>query len=274
MIPEEPVSRSGPVLELNDVGVVLGKGTRGRVVLRGVSLALSEGEALGIVGRSGSGKTTLARTAAGLLRPSRGSVTHNGASSCQRRRRFTGESPAAVQMVFQDPFTALNPRVRVGELLLDALERSGGEKSRPTAEMLLEAVGLRSDMLFRYPGRLSGGERQRVCIASALALGSAALVLDEPTTMLDWPSRWQVIQLLRSLRARFGLAVMILSHDLDLLASLCDSVCVIEDGEIIERGVLREVAARPVKKETRLIIEASVAMRKAALAMRPKSMQR
>ncbi|QOT81027.1 ABC transporter ATP-binding protein [Cupriavidus basilensis] len=216
----------------------LGRGRRQVQALDQVSLALPRGGALGIVGESGCGKSTLARCLVGLLDPDRGSLRLDGADllasgSGQRRQRAR-----RIQMVFQDPFGSLNPRRRVGELVAQGPLIHGEHplRARLRAAELFELVGLDPSALDRYPHEFSGGQRQRIGLARALALSPDVLVADEPVSALDVSVQAQVLALLDDLRARTGLSLILITHDLRVAAQVCDRVAVMKDGRVVEEA--------------------------------------
>ena len=198
--------------------------------MKGVSFALGAGEILGLVGGSGSGKSTIAKTIVGLERPSSGDV-----------RIAPGVS---VQMVFQDAAGSLNPRMSVRTALEEAL-RHARSRGASTPEELLSLVGLSEAVLAQYPREMSGGQCQRVSIARALACRPDLLIADEPVSALDVSVQARVLNLLRDLRRRLGLAILLVAHDLAVVKNVCDRVCVMEDGLIVESGDSDEVFARP-----------------------------
>jgi len=204
----------------------------------GVSLELDVGQTLGIVGESGCGKTTLARTIVGLERPTAGDVVFNR----------TGPRYSLVQMVFQDPLASLNPRMAVIDILTEGLLahdliRSGGV--REAALGLLADVGMDADALLRYPHEFSGGQRQRIGIARALALKPALIVCDEAVSMLDVSVRVQILNLLRDLQARHGMAYLFIAHDLGVVRYIADRIAVMYMGQIVEQGPAEVVLRQP-----------------------------
>lgn len=208
-----------------------------RPVLHGIDLAIAEGESLAILGRSGSGKSTLIRQLLGVERPTAGEVRFQGHDLRRLDRQGWRRFRAAVQMVFQDSHGAVNPRFSVGRIIAEPLchltDLSPPARSQRVGE-LLEAVGLSPDDAAKRPSQMSGGQLQRVCIARALATTPRLLVLDEAVSNLDILLQGQILALLRDLRARFGMAVIFITHDLRLVRLLSERVVVLEAGHIVE----------------------------------------
>lgn len=232
-------------------------------VLDGISFSLHEGEILGLVGESGSGKSTLGRIVVGLDRPDGGTLTLAG----QPWREPGSHHPErhAVQMVFQDPYSSLNPRRRVDDTLAQPLQltalRERGQPLSPLAlraaiDDLLAQVELPALAASRYPSQLSGGQRQRVVIARALAMKPKLIVADEAVSALDITTQHRIIQLFTRLRSRYGLSLLFISHDLDAVAALCDRVLVLQAGHIIEQGSTEQIFQRPQHAWTRLLLAA------------------
>ena len=207
----------------------------------GVDLAVRPGEVLAIVGESGSGKTTLANCLAGLLAPTAGSITIDGQRVVdgQRggRRMARQRLAPLVQMVFQDPSSALNPRQRIGEALSEPLRVRGGSdriRARQRAVELLELTALPTSAMDRYPHELNSGQRQRVVIARSLALEPRVLIADEPVSKLDVSMQSQIVNLLLDLKERLGLTVLFITHDLSVVRQLADRVMVMYLGRVME----------------------------------------
>lgn len=243
------------VLEAVGLRREFGRGRRRFTAVDGVSLTVRRGETLGVVGESGSGKTTLGRMLVGLLEPTAGSVRYEG-------RVRSGIRPA-VQMVFQDPVSSLNPRRSVGESIADPL-RARGERDetriRGRVGELLERVGLEPAHYDRYPHEFSGGQRQRVGIARALAADPRVIVCDEPVSALDVTTQAQVVALLAELQRELGLALVFVAHDLAVVRQVSDRVAVMRRGRIVELGSADEVYESPRDPYTKQLLAAVPAL--------------
>jgi peptide/nickel transport system ATP-binding protein len=215
------------------------------------------GDRFGIVGESGAGKSTLARLLLALDQPQAGEVRFEGQQVTGRKERELRFLRRQAQIVFQDPRSSLDPRMRVREILLEplrALDVPGNHRVR-IAE-LLDAVGLTADAGTRYPHQFSGGQRQRIAIARALAPEPALLIADEPVSALDVSVRAQILDLLRALADGLGLTLIFISHDLAVVRYLCDRVAVMHDGRIVEVGPVGEVYDAPQHAYTRALLAA------------------
>jgi ABC-type glutathione transport system ATPase component len=215
-------------------------------VLSDVSVSLAPGGSLGLVGESGAGKTTLLRLLLGLAAPASGRVTFDGAPLDTRDRRGMRAFRRAVQPVFQDPFSSLDPRMPVGRSIAEPLRSLGiaGDHRARVAE-LLSAVGLPADAAARYPDAFSGGQRQRIAIARALAPRPRVLLADEPVSALDTSVRMQVIELLQRLAREQGIGFVLVSHDLTIVSALCAQTAVLQDGRIVEQGLTAKLLTAP-----------------------------
>lgn len=252
-----------PVLSMQSVTKTFRAGAGGRLTaVDNVSLEVRSGTTLGLVGESGCGKSTLARLAMMLDTPDRGSILINGVSPSGLRGRGLREVRRHVQMVFQDPFASLNPRMTVESIVAEPLTGLAGRgTSRREREArvssLLALVGLRRGDACRYPSELSGGQRQRVGIARALAMDASLLILDEPVSALDLSVQAQIINLLDDIQARLGVAYIFISHDLSVVRHVADEVAVMYLGRIVEHGDAAEVFDRPEHPYTAALLSAA-----------------
>jgi peptide/nickel transport system ATP-binding protein len=237
-------------------GGFLGRGARVTKAVKDVSLNLPKGATLGIVGESGSGKSTLARCLVRLIDPEEGSIMLIGKDFVKMPRAEVREETRHIQMVFQDPFASLNPRHKAVELVAQGPIVHGTPRATAIAEAkeLFALVGLDPSAADRFPHEFSGGQRQRIGLARALALRPAVLVADEPVSALDVSVQAQVLKLLADLRARLGLSIVFITHDLRVAAQICDMVAVMKDGEIVEQGLAGEVFANPLHPYTQALL--------------------
>lgn len=228
--------------------------------LKGVDFAVERGKTLAIVGESGSGKSTLARIIALIDPASGGELKIDGQPVDIAKRRPGTDMRSKVQMVFQNPYGSLNPRQKVGDVLMEPLVINTGmpaSERRERAEAMLVKVGLGPEHFNRYPHMFSGGQRQRIAIARALMLNPALLVLDEPVSALDLSVQAQVLNLLRDLQEEFELTYVFVSHDLSVVRYIADDVMVISKGEAVEQGTREELFADPKHAYTRQLFAAT-----------------
>ena len=228
--------------------------------LDGVSLAIPRGKIFGLVGESASGKSTLGQLLVKLTEPTSGQLLYDGADvaafTAAERRAFR----QSVQMVFQDTNSSLNPRKRIRRALCEALQaRDVGENRGPVnrgdeMNRLMNQVGLDVALLGRFPHELSGGQRQRIGIARALAMRPTLLVADEPVSSLDVSMQGQIINLLQDINRQLGLTIVLISHDLAIVARICADIAVIKDGKIVETGPAREILATPTHPYTQTLL--------------------
>jgi peptide/nickel transport system ATP-binding protein len=231
--------------------------------LRGVSFEVAAGERFGIVGESGCGKSTLLRIIAGLDRATSGTVCVQGTDITGLRERQLRFLRERLQLVFQDPMSSLDPRMRVRDIVAEPLVAQGKGADRHRVGELLEAVGLRADAGDRYPHQFSGGQRQRISIARALAPRPQILVADEPVSALDVSVRAQVLNLIADLVDELSLTLVFVSHDLSVVGHVCDRIAVMNQGQIVEMGETTKVYADPAHPYTRKLVAAIPTLRKA-----------
>jgi len=218
---------------------------------------LRKGETLGLVGESGSGKSTLARCVVKLVEPEKGEILFEGADLRPLSRRAWKPFRKRIQMVFQDPFASLNPRRRVGEIIAEGPITHGAPRAAALARAreLLALVQLDPGAMERYPHEFSGGQRQRIGIARALAMEPELLIADEPVSALDVSVQAQVLALLADIRARLGLTMLFITHDLRVAAQVCDRIAVMQHGAIVEQGPTAEVFGAPRHPYTRQLLD-------------------
>ncbi|MEM0021365.1 MAG: ABC transporter ATP-binding protein [Fervidicoccaceae archaeon] len=225
----------------------------------GVSINVGEGEVLGIVGESGSGKTTLGKAVIRLIEPTGGKLIFMGMEITHTKEKELRRLRKSMQIVHQDPYSSLNPRMRIIDIVGRPLEvhelvKSEKEKREAVAE-LLRKVGLSESLLYRYPHELSGGQRQRVSVARAIAPAPKLIVLDEPTSALDVSVQAQLLNLLRNLRREMGVSYLFISHDLSVVYYMSDRIAVMYAGKIVESGSADDVFFNPLHPYTSLLLK-------------------
>ncbi|MDF2993834.1 MAG: peptide transporter ATP-binding protein [Microbacterium sp.] len=253
------------LLEIEELRVTFpGRGFRAKPVevLHGVSLDVAAGETVGLVGESGSGKTTIGRAVLGLVRPSGGSIRFEGREIGHLQGKARRALSDHIQVVFQDPYTSLNPSMTIGEILAEPLVVQGatGTDARARVRSLLDQVGLPSDSIDRLPREFSGGQRQRVAIARALAPRPKLIVCDEPVSALDLSTQARVMELFVEIQRATGVAYLFVSHDLSVIRHISHRVAVLYRGDMVETGDAPTVTSAPSHPYTkRLLLAAPVA---------------
>jgi peptide/nickel transport system ATP-binding protein len=224
-----------------------------------VNFSIRRGEILGIVGESGSGKSTVARCVVRLLEPSGGAIRVHGEDIARLNSAQVHPLRQRFQIVFQDPYRSLNPRLTIAESLVEGPMNFGvsRQEAETRAQELMDIVGLDASLMQRYPHQFSGGQRQRICIARALALRPDILVADEAVSALDVSVQAQVLKLLDDIRERTGIAVLFITHDLRVAAQVCDTIVVMQHGRIVEAGPAQQVLTDPQQDYTRALIAAA-----------------
>lgn len=260
------IAATSPIIELENIRVEFpsrdGSFFRPKKVtaVGGVSLSISAGETVGIVGQSGCGKSTLANVMIGLQKPTSGIVKFNGLQMCYGRANNRKQFGKQVAVIFQDPATALNPRMKVLDILKDPMDIHHvllpQEREKKVYE-LLERVGLPRSVAQVEPTRLSGGQKQRVAIARALTLNPKLIVADEPTSALDVSVRAQILNLLADLKVELNLAMVFISHDLQTVRQVSDRIVVMNEGIIVEQGTAIQIFEQPQQIYTRSLLNAA-----------------
>jgi oligopeptide transport system ATP-binding protein len=261
-----PAAVPGPLLAVRDLRKrfairrgVFGSGTGFLPALRGVSFDVGAGETLGLVGESGSGKTTVGRIVARLVEPDAGTIRFGGEDWLAVSGRALRRRRRDLQVVFQDPQTSLNPRMRIGDQIAEPLRVQRLVRGRLRLERvarLLEDVGLSPAVAARFPSELSGGQRQRVAIARALATEPRFIVCDEPVSALDVSIAAQIVNLLLDLKERAGLSYLFIAHDLAVVSRIAERIVVMYLGRVVEEGPVAEILTRPLHPYTVALLAA------------------
>ena len=236
-----------------------GFGKAGFKALHSVSIQVEAGKTLGLVGESGSGKTTLGRAILGLAPVTAGNILFEGKDISHASRRERRSLSRDIQVVFQDPYTSLNPSMEIGQILAEPLQIAGmeGGAAKLRIAELLDQVGLPADALQRLPREFSGGQRQRVAIARALALSPKLIVCDEPVSALDLTTQARILDLFLQIQKDTGISYLFVSHDLDVVRHISHDVAVMFKGEIVEQGPAQQVTVNPNHPYTQRLLMAS-----------------
>lgn len=253
-----------PLIELHDLSITYpgrtGRNRQGFRAVDTVSLALPAGRTLGLVGESGSGKSTIGNAILGLVKPSAGSILYRGQdithASPRERRNLTRH----LQVIFQDPYSSLNPSRTIGQTLSDPLRVPGRASRAETGARIrdvLDSVGLSADAAHRYPAQFSGGQRQRIAIARALVLDPEVVICDEPTSSLDLSVQAQILNLLQDLQEKLGLSYLFISHDIGVIRHVSDDVAVLLRGQMVEHGPVDTVTSIPSHPYTQALLAAT-----------------
>jgi ABC-type glutathione transport system ATPase component len=251
---------SEALLDVAGLDVVYGRGRRAKTVLKDISVTIDPGETLGLVGESGSGKTTLGRAVLGLVPVARGSITflqQDVTHASPRERRSIASN---LQVVFQDPYSSLNPAMTIRNILTEPLIAQGIPSRTASQQVreLLDKVSMPADALDRYSREFSGGQRQRIAIARALALDPKLIVCDEPVSALDLSTQLRVLDLLYEIQERTAVSYLFISHDLAVVRHISNRVAVMEKGEIVETGPTDQVIRNPAHPYTQRLLAADL----------------
>ncbi|BCW06054.1 ATP-binding cassette domain-containing protein [Arthrobacter sp. NtRootA1] len=241
-----------PILQVENLVVTYtGRGGLSKKVIDNVSLELNAGETLSLVGESGSGKTTIGRAILGLAPVTEGSIKFRGDTISNISRSQRRKVARGIQVVFQDPYSSLNPSMTVEDILVEPMAAAGATGGRQRVRELLDSVGLPGDSGSRYPKEFSGGQRQRIAIARALALDPSVIICDEPTSALDVTTQARVLTLFKELQEKTGVAYLFISHDLGVVNSISNRIAVLYQGSVVEIGEANQVARAPRHDYTR-----------------------
>jgi oligopeptide transport system ATP-binding protein len=261
------MSENGALLQVRDLrkefpvrsGFLIERVSHTVNAVDGVSFEIEEGKTLGLVGESGSGKSTTGYCILQLLKPTAGSIRFQGKELTDLGREEIRRMRREMQIVFQDPYSSLDPRMTVGDIVSEPLEVHGvgtRRNRRARVRELLDVVGFNPDYENRYPHEFSGGQRQRVGVARALALNPSLIVCDEPVSALDVSIQAQILNLLKDLQRDFGLTYLFISHDLAVVRSMSDHIAVMKDGKLLETGPADDVYETPKHEYTRALLTA------------------
>lgn len=257
----DALTHTTPLLDVRDLAVSYrGRGRRWNQVIDGVELRVDAGETVGLVGESGSGKSTIGRAVLGLAHVAGGSIEFEGRDISHLSRRRRAALASDLQVVFQDPYSSLNPAMPIGQILQEPLrvaQKMSDAESSALVRDLLERVSLPADAADRYPSSFSGGQRQRIAIARALSIGAKLIVCDESVSALDVSTQAQIINLLKRLQAELGVAYLFISHDIAVVQNISDRVVVLYRGRVMEQGPTEKISRTPLHPYTRVLLDAA-----------------
>ncbi len=267
-IRQAPNYDANPIIEINDLHVwfkdhsLVNSHKKKKNVLSQINLKIWKGETLGIVGESGSGKTTLGRTIMQLINSYDGSISFNGVPINQLLKKNRKQFRRSIQLIFQDPYSSLNPHITIGEAIREPIAVHklipNGSEQRERVFQLLQAVNLSSEYYYRYPHQLSGGQRQRIVIARALAMNPEIIICDESVSALDVSIAAQILNLLNDLKEKYSLTYLFISHDLKIVRYMSDRIIVLKNGCIIEENKADEIYLRPQHEYTKKLIDCTL----------------
>lgn len=250
---------NAPLLEVSSLAVTYGRGRKAFTAVSDISFSIETGQVLGLVGESGSGKSTIGKAILGLEKASAGSIRYMGQDITHDSLKKRKRTAAGIRVVFQDPYSSLNPDMTVGETLIEPLVVDGMKKTDAMAEarIVMEKVGLGKDAVDRFPKNFSGGQRQRIAIARALIVKPKLIVLDEPVSALDLSTQAQVLNLLADLSESENVGFLFVAHDLDVVRFLSDEVIVLYKGRIMEQGQMETIISSPKHPYTKALLAAA-----------------
>ena len=235
------------------------------VAVKNVSLSIKQGEIYALAGESGCGKSTLSKAITKLVKPNCGEILFEGKNIFEFSKEEKMAYPTKVQMVFQNPYSSLNPKMKIGDTLKEPLDintRFSNSRKNAVVREVLEEVGLSEDVLTRYPHEFSGGQRQRIAIARALILNPKLLIADEPVSALDASIQAQIINLMKELKEQRNLTILFISHDLSVIRYLADRVGIMYFGELIEENNTNSIFNFPQKEYTKLLLNSAPVLKK------------
>lgn len=247
------------LFKIQNLNKFYGRGLHKKYALSKISLELPSNTSIGIVGESGSGKSTLARCLLGLIKPNSGTIYYKGDDITKFDRKDFRNFRQEVQMVFQDPYSSLNPRMRIGQIVSEGIQvfhlAKNKEELFNKTKSVLNQVGIDDEMFDRYPRQFSGGQRQRISIARALAVSPRVLICDEPVSSLDVSIQAQILNLLRECSQKLSLSTIFISHDLGVIRYIADFIVVMQKGQIIEFGLSKNIFANPQSSYTKSLLQ-------------------